>query len=83
MNNYASIGVDALVALNFHKTRESKFYLFGSRLINRVREFKVCIFVDSCISAYVNYYCGLIYLKFVIIIKDFLNVILMFLYFVL
>ncbi|KFM68058.1 Diacylglycerol kinase epsilon, partial [Stegodyphus mimosarum] len=35
MNNYASVGVDALVALNFHKTRESKFYLFGSRLINR------------------------------------------------
>ncbi|CAL1293811.1 unnamed protein product [Larinioides sclopetarius] len=35
MNNYASVGVDALVALNFHKTRESKFYLFSSRIINR------------------------------------------------
>ncbi|GFT20624.1 diacylglycerol kinase epsilon [Trichonephila clavipes] len=35
MNNYASVGVDALVALNFHKTRESKFYLYSSRLINR------------------------------------------------
>ncbi|GFY37377.1 diacylglycerol kinase epsilon [Trichonephila inaurata madagascariensis] len=35
MNNYASIGADALIALNFHKTRESKFYLLSSRLINR------------------------------------------------
>ncbi|GIY63555.1 diacylglycerol kinase epsilon [Caerostris darwini] len=35
MNNYVSVGVDALVALNFHKTRESKFYVFSSRLINR------------------------------------------------
>lgn len=36
MNNYLSIGVDALVALNFHQTRESKFYSwFGSRLFNK------------------------------------------------
>ncbi|CAM1302894.1 DGKE (predicted) [Pycnogonum litorale] len=35
MTNYASVGVDALVTLNFHKTRESKFYLYGSRLINK------------------------------------------------
>ena len=36
MNNYASIGVDALVTLNFHKHRESRPALFGSRLINKV-----------------------------------------------
>ncbi|XP_013387424.1 diacylglycerol kinase epsilon [Lingula anatina] len=35
MNNYASIGVDALVALNFHKHRESRPSLFGSRFINK------------------------------------------------
>ncbi|KAG1650866.1 Diacylglycerol kinase epsilon [Nymphon striatum] len=35
MTNYFSIGVDALVSLNFHKTRESKFYLFSSRLLNK------------------------------------------------
>ncbi|XP_067128427.1 diacylglycerol kinase epsilon isoform X2 [Centruroides vittatus] len=35
MNNYASVGVDALVALNFHKTRESKLYFYGSRLLNK------------------------------------------------
>lgn len=37
MNNYASIGVDALVTLNFHRHRESRPILFGSRLINKVR----------------------------------------------
>ena len=35
MQNYLSIGVDALVTLNFHKARESPFYLFSSRLINK------------------------------------------------
>ncbi|ELU15181.1 hypothetical protein CAPTEDRAFT_217352, partial [Capitella teleta] len=35
MNNYASIGVDALVTLNFHRHRESRPILFGSRLINK------------------------------------------------
>ncbi|CAH1795394.1 unnamed protein product [Owenia fusiformis] len=35
MNNYASIGVDALVTLNFHRHRESRPSLFGSRLLNK------------------------------------------------
>ena len=36
MNNYASIGVDALVTLNFHRHRESRPSLFGSRIVNKV-----------------------------------------------
>lgn len=36
MYNYLSIGVDAQVALNFHKTRESRFYLFSHRIFNKV-----------------------------------------------
>lgn len=40
MYNYLSIGVDAQVTLDFHHARESPFYIFGSRLIN-----KVCMFI--------------------------------------
>ena len=36
MNNYASIGVDALVALNFHRQRESWPSIFANRIINKV-----------------------------------------------
>lgn len=36
MYNYMSVGVDAQVALNFHRTRQSPFYLFGSRIFNKL-----------------------------------------------
>lgn len=36
MNNYASVGVDALVTLNFHKQRERMPGLFTSRIINKL-----------------------------------------------
>lgn len=36
MQNYLSIGVDALVTYNFHKARESPFYLLSSRFINKL-----------------------------------------------
>ncbi|XP_075166519.1 diacylglycerol kinase epsilon [Haematobia irritans] len=34
--NYFSMGVDALVTYNFHKTRESKFYVLSSRIFNKL-----------------------------------------------
>ncbi|XP_046660708.1 diacylglycerol kinase epsilon-like [Homalodisca vitripennis] len=36
MYNYLSIGVDAQVTLDFHRTRESPFYLFSSRIFNKM-----------------------------------------------
>ncbi|XP_024940826.1 diacylglycerol kinase epsilon isoform X2 [Cephus cinctus] len=36
MYNYLSIGVDAQVALNFHRTRESRFYFFSHRIFNKL-----------------------------------------------
>ncbi|PSN39597.1 Diacylglycerol kinase epsilon [Blattella germanica] len=35
MYNYLSIGVDAQVTLDFHRARESPFYIYSSRLINK------------------------------------------------
>ena len=40
MQNYVSIGVDALVTYNFHKARESPFYLISSRIINKLIYFR-------------------------------------------
>ena len=39
MQNYLSIGVDALVTYNFHKARESPFYFMSRRLINKLLYF--------------------------------------------
>lgn len=36
MYNYFSVGVDAKVALNFHRARQSRLYVFSSRCINKV-----------------------------------------------
>ncbi|KAL1489117.1 hypothetical protein ABEB36_014060 [Hypothenemus hampei] len=36
MYNYLSVGVDAQVALSFHKTRDSAFYIYGSRMFNKL-----------------------------------------------
>ncbi|RLU26489.1 hypothetical protein DMN91_000285 [Ooceraea biroi] len=36
MYNYISVGVDARVTLNFHRIRESPFYLFSHRIFNKL-----------------------------------------------
>ncbi|XP_078039440.1 diacylglycerol kinase epsilon isoform X1 [Augochlora pura] len=36
MYNYMGIGVDAQVTLQFHRTRESRFYFYSSRLFNKL-----------------------------------------------
>ncbi|XP_072744672.1 diacylglycerol kinase epsilon-like isoform X1 [Anoplolepis gracilipes] len=36
MYNYISVGVDAQVTLNFHRTRESRFYLFSHKIFNKL-----------------------------------------------
>lgn len=37
MNNYFSVGPDALMALSFHTHREKTPSFFSSRIINKVR----------------------------------------------
>lgn len=53
MYNYLSIGVDAQVTLDFHRARESPFYLFSNRMFNKASKnelflielsYFVCIF---------------------------------------
>lgn len=36
MYNYMSVGVDAQVTLDFHRTRESAFYIISSRIFNKM-----------------------------------------------
>nr|XP_045595029.1 diacylglycerol kinase epsilon-like isoform X1 [Procambarus clarkii] len=36
MNNYLSVGVDALVTLNFDRARQSPFYICRNRLLNKM-----------------------------------------------
>ena len=63
MQNYLSIGVDALVTYNFHRARESPFYLMSSRLINKMIYFsygtkdvleRECKNLDSILDIYLD-----------------------------
>lgn len=50
MYNYMSVGVDAQVTLDFHRTRESAFYIVSSRIFNKVQfSFLVNCFVPKCV----------------------------------
>lgn len=63
MQNYLSIGVDALVTYNFHKARESPLYLFPSRILNKLIYFtygtkdvleRACKNLDKIIEVYMD-----------------------------
>lgn len=51
MYNYFSVGVDALVTLNFHKARASAFYIVKSKIINKFMYFiygSQQVFIQDC-----------------------------------
>lgn len=53
MYNYCSIGVDALVTLNFHKTRASAFYVIKSKIMNKFLYFiygSQQVFMPDCVG---------------------------------
>ena len=63
MQNYLSIGVDALVTYNFHKARESPLYLIPSRIVNKLIYFsygtkdvleRACKNLDTVIEVYMD-----------------------------
>lgn len=47
MYNYMSVGVDAQVTLDFHRTRESAFYIISSRIFNKVLN---CSILPVCLN---------------------------------
>lgn len=47
MNNYFSVGPDALMALSFHTHREKTPSFFSSRIINKVRHSKRCLNMNA------------------------------------
>lgn len=53
MNNYFSVGPDALMALNFHAHREKTPSFFSSRIINKVGR------SEGSVSEYEGYWVSL------------------------
>lgn len=47
MNNYFSVGPDALMALSFHTHREKTPSFFSSRIINKVGLSKLCLNISA------------------------------------
>ncbi|KAK3859609.1 hypothetical protein Pcinc_034294 [Petrolisthes cinctipes] len=43
MNNYVSMGIDALVSLKFHRARESPSYIFNNRHFNKLMYFMYAV----------------------------------------
>lgn len=58
MNNYFSVGPDALMALNFHTHREKTPSFFSSRIINKVWEYNSVHY--NYIVTYCLYTCDIL-----------------------